>query len=55
MGSVIIGATSMEQLKANIEAAEITLSEDILADIRDLGQVQVRGNAGADKLVKLNL
>ncbi|MEB2846180.1 aldo/keto reductase [Rhizobiales bacterium RZME27] len=33
MASVIIGATSMEQLKADIGAADITLSDDVLADI----------------------
>ncbi|MDO3386832.1 aldo/keto reductase [Gilvimarinus sp. SDUM040013] len=31
--STIIGATSMEQLKENIDAFDITLSDDILADI----------------------
>ncbi len=33
MASVIIGATSMEQLKADIGAADLTISEEILADI----------------------
>jgi len=31
--SAIIGATSMEQLKTNIAAAEVTLSAEVLADI----------------------
>lgn len=33
MASVIIGATTMEQLKVNIGAAELSLSEEILKDI----------------------
>jgi aryl-alcohol dehydrogenase-like predicted oxidoreductase len=33
MTSVIIGATSMEQLKTDIAAADLKLSEDVLADI----------------------
>ncbi|MDO1581688.1 aldo/keto reductase [Rhizobium oryzicola] len=33
MASVIIGATSMEQLKINIGAADVTLSDDILKEI----------------------
>jgi aryl-alcohol dehydrogenase-like predicted oxidoreductase len=33
MASVIIGATSMEQLKADIGAADLTLSDEVLADI----------------------
>ena len=32
--SVIIGATSMEQLKTNIGAKDVVLSEDVLADIQ---------------------
>lgn len=31
--STIIGATKMEQLKANIDAFDLTLSDDVLADI----------------------
>lgn len=31
--STIIGATSMEQLKTNIAAADVTLSDEVLADI----------------------
>lgn len=34
MMSVIIGATTMEQLRTNIAAADLTLSEDVLADIQ---------------------
>lgn len=34
--SVIIGATSMEQLKSNIAAADITLNEDVLRGIQSI-------------------
>lgn len=34
MASVIIGATSMQQLKENIAATELTLTEDMLAEIQ---------------------
>ena len=34
MGSVIIGATSMDQLKTNIGASDLTLSDDVLSDIQ---------------------
>ncbi len=33
MASVIIGATSMEQLKTDISAADLTLSDEVLAEI----------------------
>ncbi len=33
MTSVIIGATSVEQLKIDIAASEVTLSAEMLADI----------------------
>lgn len=36
MASTIIGATTMEQLKTDIEAASITLSEDVQAGIREI-------------------
>ncbi|WP_275790126.1 aldo/keto reductase [Pararhizobium gei] len=36
MTSVIIGATSMEQLKLNIGAADVTLSADVMAEIGKL-------------------
>jgi aryl-alcohol dehydrogenase-like predicted oxidoreductase len=38
MTAVIIGATSMEQLKTNIGSIDLDLSEDVLADIRDVYQ-----------------
>jgi len=34
--SVILGATSLEQLKENLESAEVTLSEEILGSIEDV-------------------
>ncbi|MFA6488855.1 MAG: aldo/keto reductase [Sideroxydans sp.] len=34
--SVILGATSLEQLKENLESAEVTLSEEILNSIEDV-------------------
>ncbi len=33
MTSVIIGATTMEQLKSNVSAAELTLSDEVMAEI----------------------
>ncbi|MFY8100378.1 MAG: aldo/keto reductase, partial [Allorhizobium sp.] len=33
MASVIIGATTMEQLKVNIGAADLTLSEEVMKEI----------------------
>jgi aryl-alcohol dehydrogenase-like predicted oxidoreductase len=36
MTSVIIGATSMEQLKVNIAAADVTLSDAVLAEIQEI-------------------
>ncbi|WEX78483.1 aldo/keto reductase [Sinorhizobium numidicum] len=36
MASVIIGATSMEQLKTDVGAAEVTLSQDVMNGIRRL-------------------
>ncbi len=36
MMSVIIGATSMEQLKSNIAAKDLTLNEEVLADIQQV-------------------
>jgi len=38
--STIIGATRMEQLKANIESASITLSKDLLRAIEDIHTAQ---------------
>jgi aryl-alcohol dehydrogenase-like predicted oxidoreductase len=34
--STIIGATSMEQLKSNIAAKDITLSNEILSEIQEV-------------------
>ena len=34
--SVIIGATTMEQLKTNIESVNINLSEDIINEINEV-------------------
>jgi aryl-alcohol dehydrogenase-like predicted oxidoreductase len=34
--SVILGATTMEQLKTDIAAAELALSKDVLADIEQI-------------------
>ncbi|MHB1111518.1 MAG: aldo/keto reductase, partial [Devosia sp.] len=34
MTSVIIGATNMEQLKTNIDAADVLLNQDVLDDIQ---------------------
>lgn len=36
MTSVIIGATTMEQLKTNIAAADVELSEDVLSEIQQI-------------------
>ena len=36
MGSVIIGATTMEQLKANIDAFEVVLDEATLKEIDEV-------------------
>ena len=36
MASVIIGATSMEQLKTDIGAADLTLSDEVLSEIEAL-------------------
>ena len=36
MTSVIIGATSMDQLKSNIAARDLTLSDDVFAGIEDI-------------------
>jgi aryl-alcohol dehydrogenase-like predicted oxidoreductase len=37
MTSVIIGATTMEQLKTNIESVNVSLSDDV---IKEINQVQ---------------
>jgi aryl-alcohol dehydrogenase-like predicted oxidoreductase len=36
--STIIGATTMEQLKSNIDAQNVTLSAEILKDIEDVNR-----------------
>jgi aryl-alcohol dehydrogenase-like predicted oxidoreductase len=36
MTSVIIGATTMEQLKTDIDAADLALSAEMLADIEQI-------------------
>ena len=36
MGSVIIGATSLEQLEANVKAASVQLSPELLKQIDDV-------------------
>jgi aryl-alcohol dehydrogenase-like predicted oxidoreductase len=36
--STIIGATTLDQLKENLESAEVTLSEDVLAKIEAVHQ-----------------
>ena len=36
MTSVIIGATTMEQLKTDIAAADVTLSPEVLDDIQQI-------------------
>ena len=37
--SVIIGATTMEQLKTNIESVNIDLTEDIITEINDVQKI----------------
>ena len=37
--SVIIGATTMEQLKTNIESVNIDLSEDVIKEINDVQKI----------------
>ena len=36
MTSVIIGATTMEQLKTDVAAAELKLADDVLEDIEQI-------------------
>ena len=36
MTSVIIGATTMEQLKTNIESVKVNLEEDIIIEINEI-------------------
>ena len=37
--SVIIGATTMEQLKINIESIDIDLSEDVIKEINEVQKI----------------
>jgi aryl-alcohol dehydrogenase-like predicted oxidoreductase len=37
--SVIIGATTMEQLKTNIESVSINLTEDIITEINEVQKI----------------
>ena len=39
MTSVIIGATTMEQLKENIESVNIKLTEDLIKNLNDIQQI----------------
>jgi aryl-alcohol dehydrogenase-like predicted oxidoreductase len=36
VASCLIGATTMEQLKENIDAAEVVLSDEVMAEIEDV-------------------
>ena len=38
MGSVIIGATTMEQLKENIDAFDVVLTDECLKDVEKVHQ-----------------
>ena len=39
MTSVIIGATTMEQLKENIESVNINLSSDLIKDLNEIQKI----------------
>ena len=39
MTSVIIGATTMEQLKENIESVNINLSNDLIKDLNEIQKI----------------
>ena len=39
MTSVIIGATTMEQLKENIESVNIKLSEELIKELNDIQKI----------------
>ena len=39
MTSVIIGATTMEQLKTNIESVNVNLSEDVIKEINHVQKI----------------
>ena len=39
MTSVIIGATTMEQLKTNIESVKVNLSEEVIKEINNVQKI----------------
>ena len=39
MTSVIIGATTMEQLKENVESVNIKLSKDLIKDLNEIQKI----------------
>jgi len=39
MTSVIIGATTMEQLKTNIESVNINLSDEVIDEINEIQKI----------------
>ncbi len=39
VASTLLGATTMEQLKTNVESMHLTLSEDVLAELEAVHQV----------------
>ena len=39
MTSVIIGATTMDQLKTDIESVHINLSDDVINDINEIQKI----------------
>ena len=39
MTSVIIGATTMEQLKINIESVNVNLSEEVIKEINEVQNI----------------
>ena len=39
MTSVIIGATTMEQLKTNIESVNVNLSDDVIKEINNIQKI----------------
>ena len=39
MTSVIIGATSMDQLKTNIESVKVNLSEEVIKEINNVQKI----------------
>ena len=39
MTSVIIGATTMEQLKTNIESVKVKLSEEVIKEINNVQKI----------------